>query len=444
MNKKVLLASLVIFSSHVPAAQIWMKGSDCDINESATVINIFRQHFDSITTLMGKEPRREQIETVATDLLDGVKRSLFEALIEKSEEQGRDLIIDKVVLKERLKDNGKLVAVSGRIFAYPVIACRTKTAITADNYEMITATAFSKKTHTVSSQITIDLNAKRAEQKVTQVKDTAITPTEVFGVALGDTFAAAEQQIGRFTLVWPVNSHQKLATIGRNHAFLFEHDKLVGYQYAFTLLPVALANLINIHDIDAKVQVEDESLAIIHRPLSQHHVSVLTARYANVAFFQEGRYTKTPNTKLSELTIGRFHIDEPTTPPCYQGKTDIDLFIEQQQSHLIQWQDVERKTILYTGCHQLMELNKLGKVTSVKLQEAWSLRNANLIGLASISQVLLPWQFYGISYLDPQSAASKLGKVERFYDTIEVAAPKWVGHFKAYEGQLVSAEFEKM
>ncbi|TMP74053.1 hypothetical protein CWB73_22295, partial [Pseudoalteromonas phenolica] len=104
---------------------------------------------------------------------------------------------------------------------------------------------FSSKptTHSITYNTTIDPNKSRLKPKLTEVLDTSVTTDQVFGIKLGDSFSQAEEKIGRFTMQWPINAYQKFAFIGRNNVFLFEHDKLVGYQYAFNLLPISLANL---------------------------------------------------------------------------------------------------------------------------------------------------------------------------------------------------------
>lgn len=444
MNNKVMLLSMCMLSTSVNATQIFMKGSECRLDEAAQPIELFTQSSDSIYAVAGRDPSSGQVRKVAGELSDDVKLKLFEMLSTKAQAYSHGVIVDRVVLKERLKDTSKEVNVSGRIVAYPVTACETSEVITAKNYDMITATSFSGKTQRIAFNVEIDPNRNALARKSTQVNDIVISQKQVFGIGLGDTYSEAEKKIGRFTVEWPLNERQKLATIGRNHALLFENNRFVGYQYAFNLLPSSLANLINIYDINLARHIQGEPVEITNVALSEKMVAAIKSDFSGATFYQEGKYTKEPKTKLSGLQVGEFNVTKPAALSCYKGQGDIDEFVEQHQQSLVQWQNVDAKTVFYTGCNQLIELNKLGKVTSLKLLESWSLTNANLIGFADITSVLSPWEFYGVHYLDPENKASLIGKIEDFYGTIEVTSEQWAGYFKSYDGQLVSAEFEKM
>lgn len=444
MNNKVLLVSMWMLSTSASATQVFMKGSNCLLTEKTQQIELVAQSSGSIYAVAGREASSEQVRKVAGKLSDDVKMKLFEALSTKAQAYSYGVIVDRVVLKERIKDTSKEVSVSGRIVAYPVTACETSEAITAKNYNMITATSFSGKTQRIAFNVEIDPNPNVHVPKQTQVDDMVISQKQIFGIRLGYTYTEAEKKVGRFTLVWPLNERQKLAIIGRNHALLFENNLFVGYQYAFNLLPVSLANLINIYDINLAIHIQDETVEITKVTLSEKVMMAIKNTFPSVTFYQEGKYTKEPKTKLSGLQIGEFNVTKPAALSCYKGQIEIDEFVQHHQQSLVQWQSVDAKTVFYTGCNQLIELNKLGKVTSLKLLEPWSLSNANLIGLADMTSVLSPWEFYGVHYLDPENKASLVGEIEDFYGTIEVTAELWAGHFKSYDGQLVSAEFEKM
>lgn len=446
MKKNILLAGLFTVSVQVSATQIFAKNSDCVIDDSKAPIEIYKQSSKSMRLLGGQEASNGELSDVVTVLFDDVRLSLFDALSEEAKAFEKGIIIKNASFKRTADGWSKRAVVSGKVVAQPVLSCHYTEVLTAKNTELISGAVFSSKptTHSITYNTMIDPNKSRLKPKLTEVLDTSVTTDQVFGIKLGDSFSQAEEKIGRFTMQWPINAYQKFTFIGRNNVFLFEHDKLVGYQYAFNLLPISLANLIDIYDVSLSTPLSHQQTQIANRDLDEMTVSALKEKFPDIKFFVEGRYTTDPKTKLSALTIGKTEIAKPIAPACWSGQEDIKAFITKHQGDLMQWRGIDKKTLFYTGCNQLIEQSQFGRVIGVKLLENWSLSNANLSGLSVISNVLTPWQFYGVNYLDPESRASQIGSIEHLYGTIEVVNSDWVGHFKSYDGQLVSAEFEKM
>lgn len=192
------------------------------------------------------------------------------------------------------------------------------------------------------------------------------------------------------------------------------------------------------------LEIDGEAQLIEQTELSEQLVESIKAQSDKAVVFQQRKYTDEPITLLSELYIGDMSLSQPSTLPCYDGKSDIKAFITQHQSQLLQWQNLKNTTSLYTGCNQLIELNSFGKVARVKLLESWVIRDASLAGLTRLVDSFKPWQFASIHYQDSKNKLKQFGEVEDLYGTLAVSHPQWVGSFESYEGKLVAAELEKL
>ncbi|WP_419148623.1 hypothetical protein [Pseudoalteromonas 'SMAR'] len=337
--KTILITSILLASSSVSASQVYMKGSDCDINKFSKVIEVYAQGFEYIQA-RNKRLIQQRANERNKELIKQIKQNLLSKLSHRAKQYPNGLLITKTTIENDYQRNERKLSVKGRVEATEVIeSCRKHEVIAAEQYQLLTASSIAGQFENskVELNFEIDMNELKQATVETEIDQPVISTKSVFGIAFGEDYQAAKQKVGRFTLTWPVNKTQKLAFIGRDHALLFENERLKGYQYGFNLLPLGMANYINIYQVGLMLEIDGEAQLIEQTELSEQLVENIKAHSDKAVVFQQRKYTNEPITLLSELYIGDMSLSQPSTLPCYDGKSDIQAFITQHQSQLLQW-----------------------------------------------------------------------------------------------------------
>lgn len=261
------------------------------------------------------------------------------------------------------------------------------------------------------------------------------------GLTLGNSFQDALERVGRFSFVWSINETDKIALIGRDHAFSFRDNKYVGYQYNEALLPMSLRNHLELaaetfEIITPKIKFES------HHFLSLDKQELLSKQFSNVSFMELGAYDdEYVEKKLAGFTIGEpLNFKKMTKLACYQSNIDINTFIEQQTQHLISLVDNHNRPAYLTGCHQKLVLANTGRVQLFELIDEFSSERSTLIGMSVLTNSLSPWEFSQISQGDNISKLAKHKSVTIEWDTAKFSSTDWQGHLYLYDDKVFTGK----
>lgn len=282
-----------------------------------------------------------------------------------------------------------------------------------------------------------------------KIKDQSITSNTIsseiiLGAKLGDSFALVESLFGRFSLVWPLQNEMKIALVGRNHAFYFQQEKLVGYQYGESLLPVSLANRIELFSKALTIQFKGNSTdlkgALTDEQVKQLKEEVDGLIVKNVS---ENK-ASTTSIKIQNFYIGEVAFEAIKSDLiCLQGSNLNDQILK-NTGHLVQFVDQWDELNYLSACRQILQVGTSGKVLKLELLDEWSSKNASLPNASQLFDGFKPWSFLSITQNTKLSGLENLGRVDVFLDTAEFESNdgQWRGQFIIEDDRLISAELE--
>lgn len=294
----------------------------------------------------------------------------------------------------------------------------------------------------IEYNFTFETNRKKIKDQ--SIKSHIISPEIILGARLGDSFSLVESLFGRFSLVWPLKNELKIALVGRNHAFYFQQDKLVGYQYGESLLPVALANRLELFSKELMIQFKGESIDL-KGALTDEQVKLLKQEVGGliVKNVSENK-ASTTSIKIKDFYIGKVDFETIESDlVCLNGRRFHDQILK-KTGHLVQFVDQWDELNYLSACRQILQVGTSGKVLKLELLDEWSSKNASLPSASQLFDGFKPWSFLSITQNTKLSGLENLGQVDVFLDTAEFESSDglWRGQFFIEDERLISAELE--
>jgi hypothetical protein len=293
-----------------------------------------------------------------------------------------------------------------------------------------------KKIEGKTIEVTLNMNNK---PKFTEFENPIITPNTVFGLQFGSSIKDAFITLGLASLELG-NDENKILVYGRNHALHFINEKLVGYQFNESLLPMFLSNELSLANQELKIQINSSPLISLDTPLTHAQLSELNSNFnqVNTAYYKTdiGKNER----RLIGISQGKLIPKINTIDNCFAGTPLIGEYLKNNHKKItLKLVSEAHENIIITHCNELIYA-KNGDIEKIKLIEAFSSKNIALEALANYFKQSQTWAFSGVKYNDPVERLSSIGDYYEFLDTVEFTSPAWEGYFYLYEGKLLNAE----
>ncbi|CAM3974328.1 hypothetical protein [Pseudoalteromonas byunsanensis] len=425
MQKTSLIYCLPFVCVTSQAANLYHQSSECTVNPDLETIRVSSLYTD----IRGKSQKTIEEEA---------KLLTLEKIQAKMNEHNSDYVIKYVSFKYDDKE-----FVNSYVSLQPVKSCNNAVEINRKYVHRLHSKIinFQGKLD-LDTTTTLKLRGQPKAIMPLSIKDVTVTHTAPFGIELGASYASAENKVGHFSALWPVNNTTKIAFLGRQNAFIFQNDKLTGYQFNRSLLPIDLRNRIELIPQQPIFSfIHNKEDVSVDKFINAEQLDSLKKYYNNVQTVNLKVSDTSVRAQLEGLSIGT----ELSTQlkvnmmPCFDGKTGIDQFIDEHESSLLRVIGFANKVSYITGCSQSIQLHHSGKVHSMELFEPLSQTNGFLHALSNLLAPMQNWSYSGISYGDSQQALRDFKTKIKDNGVIEVDSQNWVGVFNVYENTLANA-----
>ncbi|MCF6434171.1 hypothetical protein [Pseudoalteromonas sp. MMG022] len=418
-----IVISFVCASSQ--AATLYHQSSECTHDANQKPVNVYSLYTD----ISGKPAKTIEEEA---------KLRMLGKIQAKMAETGSDYVIKHVSFRY---DEDQFV--NSYVSILPVKSCENGIVINEKYAHRLHSRIINFESNlALDTTTTLKFRSQPHAVSPLSIKNTNVTHNMPFGIALGSHFDSAQKNVGRFSALWPVNDTLKIAFLGRDNAFIFQNDKLTGYQYSRSLLPIDLRNRVELIS-------EQPSFHFVHNDQSQT-VQKFIDRQQQASLEKYFNEVQSVNIKVSDdlirsqlegLTIGD-KLEKSVVVnqmPCFTGQTNIDEFVSKHHSSLLKLIGFNNKVSYITGCSQSIELHHSGKVSSIELFEPISQTNGALYNLNSLLATIQNWSYSDIHYGDNQSVLKQFKTTTKGNGVIEVDSQNWFGIFNVYDQTVASA-----
>ncbi|TMP78090.1 hypothetical protein CWB73_17760 [Pseudoalteromonas phenolica] len=295
-----------------------------------------------------------------------------------------------------------------------------------------------------ASTLTLNISPPLRAKRELKLNDTSISNEKVFGAKFGQSFESVEAQYGRFSLVWPLGKN-KLALLGRNHAFYFENNALSGYRYSSSLLPVPLNNKIEIVSENVSLEVKNGDAVNLADGISESELKSLKQEFKHLEFLSVGDAINNETIlKVESLAIGKVNFGLSKLDLSCINANNISELPNLDSLNLIDFFDQKGKRNLLSGCNQQFVFSARGHLRAIELLEPWSVNNSMLFASEPSLNAFGNWRLFGLEKDVTLKQLKKLGKINVFMGVAEFSSSDggWSGNFYLDDNRLVSGEIE--
>ncbi|WP_404392532.1 hypothetical protein [Pseudoalteromonas phenolica] len=414
-------------------SKIYEKSADCSpiYGQSFRVVNAKVIHHD-LNITQGE---------IITELQQRVLSRAFEELIDSQYNFKIDNIAFYSQIQERNKKRRKIAY--ARMKLSPVESCiaTAQPILDGEIYKL----------HTMdlsvinSSEISFEVNLEKLKKKSLNIENATISSRSVMGAKFGERFEDIQSRFGRFSLIWPLGSERTIALVGRNHAFYFSSNKLVGYQFSESLLPVSLSNHLEIFKKPLTIQLENDH-QIGFNDISSEDLLALESEFKNLITVRVGdAFSEQVTVKIESFSIGEVTVGaEEVIPSCLE-MDDLTTGFNDKKEKLISFFSQDNKVNYLSACNQLVSMKGFDEVGNVSLIDSWSMKGVNL-GYGNIFVGFAPWTFLSIKKGTSIEALKQHGTIDVFMDDLEFVSKDgdWSGKFYLENNMLVSGEIDML
>jgi len=436
---RVILCFCFFFSSASFSNTLYKYGSNCEVVEGSKAIRFKSETRKAVKSFVKNE-----------ELMEKIKKRLYKKVTSRIAEFEGDFVVKKASFFSRTYAH-----LGGVVEIKPVVSCKDPSIIiTEKNHHLITDTSFSYSLTIQPKPISLNLSINTAsasnessiseEQdsifKSQELKKITVTPDNILGISIGDSFEHALNNFGRFSLVWPLENNYKLALIGRKNAFLFKDNVLVQYQYSPSLLPVKLRNLLEMSGLD--IEFETPSRIIKENSLlTDTDLHELSQIYGDVTFKTLIVGDMEKEQALKSLVIGDDENHNLVSNLGCLDEKSLNSSILKNENKLVKLVSYMKKRAFLSGCNQLVFLSHNKEVRELNLLEGWGNINSELIDAKELLGSFKPWKFLSLAYGDSIAHVSKLGSVNVEDEVIgfKSSSSFWEGSFVTEQKKIVSA-----
>ncbi|RZQ52969.1 hypothetical protein C1E23_11455 [Pseudoalteromonas phenolica] len=408
--------------------KLFEKSADC---------SVFK---DKEQLLVRASSKRLRIEW--EELKDDVASKVLTRAFEKLETLDSDYQLRKLFFEKKIEQikNREVKVIEARLVLNPVKDCKrlSKTIARGEAHKLNNLELNIKS----NFKLQVTSPAELLERTL-KLNNTNISHEEVFGVKFGQSFKSVEDQFGRFSLVWPMGK-DKLALVGRNHAFYFENDFFSGYSYGRSLLPMSIRNRVEIISDDISLEVKGHNDIKIEDGISDSELNLLRQNFHDFKVLLVGdALNEETFLRVESFTVGKINFDLSQSALNCIIANDVNQLPNLGSHSLITFYDKNGKRNLLSGCNQQFTLSARGQLRTIELLEPWSVKNSLLFEDEPFSP-FSGWQLFGLEQGATLERLKKLGKIDVFLDMVEFSSMDgaWSGRFYIDNDKLVSGEVD--
>lgn len=421
--KASVLGFLFLFCQVSFANTLYSRISECTIDQTAK-----GKEFKVTINYNRSENQQEQF--------NAVRKKLFARINKELAHYPNGLIEQNVFFKSNFQPS----QLTGTVTVKQVESCSGKTyKITEDNLQLLSTIINENKLPSIKFTTEHTFVPQIPEQIEQIALDGKITEDSIFGLSIGDSYHSAIEKLGRFTLVWPIDDSLKLTLIGRNHLFVFKNDVLAHYQYHSNLLPMSLANQLELEAMDFDILLASSNINIKDN-LSDTLVSELQGSFSNVSFNSIHNDGVTSFKKLKSFSIGKpILINTTNSLACYNGDTAFEQFLSNKNHNLVYFVDVDNKSAMLSGCLQKFVLSASGKLKEIILLDEISKAQSNSQIVDLWVSNLKPWTFDNIKHGQSVDELLALGAKQEWQNLL-LETTNWLATFDVYEDAVYTGK----
>ena len=411
-----------LLSNNLFANTLYSRLSECTIADNNKTIKIEANY---------KGPR---VATKA-ELIEGARIALLNEINSKLAKYPNGLVESNVSFSRKVRDpNIKATALLKR-----VKSCKNQDYIITENNIDLLASFVNKPANSdIQIKLVLDLPDSMFDQVTPLTPELKVSTEQQLGLQLGQSFKQAQKVLGRFSAVLPINESDKIALIGRDHAFSFKDNRYVGYQYHQALLPSTLRNNIELAAEEVQIIAHNRHFNT-SQWLSKKELSEIKQELNNLEFVTYGD-VKFDN-KLLGFTVGEpIMLKQKASLACFDSSQSIQEFVDKNHARLIHLVDNNNRRAMITSCNQKLVLSETKRVQQIEFLEAFSDESSNLLGMEQFMKSFEPWHFENINYGEQLAMLENKQNVTSKLGVVEFNSAKWVGFFNVYDEQILSGK----
>lgn len=402
--------------------------------------------FDIIASNLQKEKN---------DAISDLKKDLWEKIDKLAKEENIDSFYFKSINLENPTDRSAPSRFAARLKAsvtlYPATQCNVQRRVSWDqikvsSQESLLASGTVTREHVFNINISAETNKSNHASPL--LVDPVITESTFYGLSLGMTKEAVLDHVQGFDLEIQISPISVIHIIGRNHAFYFKNNLLVGYQYAYNLLPIVFANQLAMTQTWPQFQFDNQNI-LIDDDLSASAKSAIKKLTNNNAQIEtvKNAITEEIKTKLLSFSLGETNTFIPmvNNTRCVDFNAPLEAQLTSLKHHYrLKFNEQDKNVSYLNDCQQLLTFQ--GQyLKKVKLMQLTELTNYQLSPLKKLLNQQEAWKFGAIKQGMPESQVIDKLKVSDpfiFEQQLEISNDKWYGTLQFGEKGVVSGKLD--
>ena len=408
---------------------------------------------------------KEKVNTSRRNLIRNKREFLTNKMLDKINLYAQENDINSVYVKsfntqhhtdESLKSVVNSKQQTGYAIFYPAINCDNSLKLTPREFDQFIKNKSPLVSTQTQSNLTLDFEVESKAQTSTTKHSTSVTPpvladsfvskNSFYGFRLGMDKKDVIKATNGFNLDIQLNAQTSMHIINRNHAFIFQNNKLIGYEYGRNLLPTMLANIIPLGELTPIFTLQNENISIHNNGLSQKEINVIKSINNSAEFIKIKRYSDGKTlTHLNSFKFGNTSdLDlNSSKDSCLNTNNLSNQTINNIRSNYLFRFNIKTKTKTYlTSCNQLITF-KRNTFSELSLIEEINIKSASLNILDSLFSNITNWQFLNVEKEMSESQVVKKLNIDDAYmmnDILEFSNDNWQGYFTFNEDRVISAE----
>lgn len=408
---------------------------------------------------------KEKVNTSRRNLIKNKRDFLTNKMLDKINLYAQENGINSVYVKsfntqyhtdESLKSVVNSKQQTGYAIFYPAINCDNSLKLTQREFDQFIKNKSPLVSTQTQSNLTLDFEVESKAQTSTTKHSTSVKPpvladsfvskNSFYGFRLGMDKKDVIKATNGFNLDIQLNAQTSMHIINRNHAFIFQNNKLIGYEYGRNLLPTMLANIIPLSELTPIFTLQNENISIHNNGLSQKEINVIKSINDSAEFIKIKRYSDGKTlTHLNSFKFGNTSdLDlNSSKDSCLNTNNLSNQTINNIRSNYLFRFNIKTKTKTYlTSCNQLITF-KRNTFSELSLIEEINTKSASLNILDSLFSNISNWQFLNVEKEMSESQVVKKLNIDDAYmmnDILEFSNDNWQGYFTFNEDRVISAE----
>jgi len=408
---------------------------------------------------------KEKVNTSRRNLIRNKRDFLTSKMLDKINLYAQENDINSVLVKSfntqyhtdgSLKSTVNAKQQTGYAIFYPAVNCDSSLKLTQQEFDQFIKNESPLVSTQTQSKLTLDFEVESKAQTSTTKHSTSVKPPVLadsfisknlfYGFSLGMDKKDVVMATNGFNLDIQLNEKSSMHIINRNHAFIFQNNKLIGYEYGRNLLPTMLANKIPLSELTPIFTSTNENIPVHNNGLSQKEINGIKSINDSAKFIKVKRYSDGKTlTHLNSFKFGDIsglNLSSPKSS-CLNTNNLSNRAINDIESNYLFRFNIKKKTKAYlTSCNQFITF-KRNTFSELSLIEEINTNSSSLSILDSLLSNITNWQFLNIEKeMSEIQVVEKLNIDDAYMlnDILEFSNDNWQGYFTFNEDKVISAE----